>query len=295
MLAPKIHPIKEKHWECKQSKFSQVPKCPLRMLAIGPSGSGKSVALQNMVLDIYRNCFSRVYIFSPSIHIDSIWDPVKEYIKKELKPSKDEKYLFDHYDPKDLEKIIDQQYKITEYLKKQKKKKLYQILLIIDDFADSPEFTRKSPLLHQLYIRGRHSMISTITATQVYKVISPIVRKNVTDLIIFKLRNYADLEGIVEELAALTDKKIIHNIYKQAVEQPFAFLYVNLTAKNINDMFWINFDQKIIVDDFGEGGDQGNNQENKGMGGYDHMGMDKGKGSGKMGYDHMGMGKGKGY
>ena len=122
MLAPKIHPIKEKCWECTQSKFSQVPKCPLRMLAIGPSGSGKSVALQNMILDIYRNCFSRIYIFSPSIEIDSIWDEVKTYIKKELKPSKDEKYLFDHYDPKDLEHIIDQQYKITEYLKKQKKK-----------------------------------------------------------------------------------------------------------------------------------------------------------------------------
>ena len=143
-------------------------------------------------------------------------------------------------------------------------------------------------------------MISTITATQVYKVISPIVRKNVTDLIIFKLRNYADLEGIVEELAALTDKKILHNIYQQAVEQPFAFLYVNLTAKNINDMFWINFDQKIIVDDFGEGGDQGNNQlmdgyddMDKGKGKGYHMDMDKGKGKGY----HMDMdkGKGKGY
>ena len=249
MLAPKIQPIKEKHWECRQSKFPQVPKCPLRMLAIGPSGSGKSVALQNMILDIYRNCFSRIYVWSPSIHIDIIWDEVKTYIRKELKPSKDEKHLFDHYDPKDLEAIINQQYKITDYLKKQKKKKLFQILIIIDDFADSPEFTRKSPLLHQLYIRGRHNMISTITATQVYKVISPIVRKNVTDLIIFKLRNYADLEGIVEELAALTDKKIIHNIYKQATAEPYAFLYVNLTAKDINKMFWINFDKQITVDE----------------------------------------------
>ena len=128
MLAPKIHPIKEKCWECKQSKFSQVPTCPLRMLAIGPSGSGKSCALQNMVLDIYKNCFSRVYIFSPSINIDSIWDPVKDYIKKELKPSKDEKYLFDHYDPKDLQKIIDQQYKITEYLKKKKEEIISNIV-----------------------------------------------------------------------------------------------------------------------------------------------------------------------
>ena len=92
-------------------------------------------------------------------------------------------------------------------------------------------------------------MISTITATQVYKVISPIVRKSVTDLIIFKLRNYADLEGIVEELGALTDKKIIHNIYKQATAEPYAFLYVNLTAKDINKMFWINFDKQITVDE----------------------------------------------
>ena len=130
-------------------------------------------------------------------------------------------------------------------------------------------------------------MISTITATQVYKVISPIVRKNVTDLIIFKLRNYADLEGIVEELAALTDKKIIHDIYKQATEQPYAFLYVNLTAKNINDMFWINFDQKIVVDDYGEGGDQENMLMDEGYEYDDNPVKGKGKGSGKgyKGYD----------
>ena len=72
MLAPKIQPIKKKCWECKQSKFSQVPKCPLRMLAIGPSGSGKSVALQNMVLDIYRNCFSRV-MFSVQVSISILY------------------------------------------------------------------------------------------------------------------------------------------------------------------------------------------------------------------------------
>ena len=76
-----------------------------------------------------------------------------------------------------------------------------------------------------------------------------MLEQNVTDLIIFKLRNYADLEGIVEELAALTDKKVIHNIYRQATAEPYAFLYVNLTAKDINKMFWINFDKQITVDE----------------------------------------------
>ena len=97
----------------------------------------------------------------------------------------------------------------------------------------------------------------------------------------------------MEELGALTDKKILHNIYKQATEQPFAFLYVNSTAKNINDMFWINFDQKIVVDDYGDGGDQ----DNMMMGEYDDIDPIKGKGKGKgydTGYDTKGMGKGYG-
>ena len=62
-------------------------------------------------------------------------------------------------------------------MKKERYNFLYQTLIVVDDFADDPAFTRNSSLLHQLYIRGRHQMISTITATQVYRAISPVVRK----------------------------------------------------------------------------------------------------------------------
>ena len=59
---------------------------------------------------------------------------------------------------------------------------MFQNLVVIDDFVASPEFTRQSKLLHQLYIRGRHQCISTITSTQAYKVISPVVRENLTSI-----------------------------------------------------------------------------------------------------------------
>ena len=75
------------------------------------------------------------------------------------------------------------------------------------DFADDTNFTRKSQLLHQLYIRGKHYMISTITSTQVYKQIAPIVKKNMTHLFIYRLKNYNDPESTVEELSAIYDKK----------------------------------------------------------------------------------------
>ena len=77
---------------------------------------------------------------------------------------------------------------------------------MIDDFADDTNFTRKSQLIHKLYIRGGHYMISTITSTQIYTHMSQIVRKNITHLFIYRLRNYNDLESIVEELSAIYDK-----------------------------------------------------------------------------------------
>ena len=49
-------------------------------------------------------------------------------------------------------------------------------------------------------------MISTITSTQVYKHISPTVRKNMTHLFIYRFINYGDLESIVEELSAIYQK-----------------------------------------------------------------------------------------
>ena len=235
--APSIKPIKLKEYESKQSKYSHCSKLPMRAMLCGPSGSGKTILLQNMVLDIYRGCFSRIYVFSPSINIDHTWEPVKDYIRDHIKPNDREQIYFDSYDPSALEHIISTQHKVVNYQKSQGHKSIYQILIIIDDFADSPEFTRKSQLLHQLYIRGRHQFISTITATQVFKAISPIVRKNITDLYVFRLRNYADLEGIIEEVSALYDKRTLMDMYKTATDEPYGFLYVKLTAKDKTEMF----------------------------------------------------------
>ena len=84
-------------------------------------------------------------------------------------------------------------------------------------------------------------MISTITSTQVWKAISPIVRKNVTHLFVYRLRNYGDLEGIIEELSAIYDKKTLLQIYHEAVSEDYSFLYVNLMQKDKRKMFMQNF------------------------------------------------------
>ena len=73
------------------------------------------------------------------------------------------------------------------------KKKMLQMLIIVDAFADCSSFSRNSKLLHGLYTRGRHAFISTITATRILVALSPVICKNCTELFVYKLRNDRDL------------------------------------------------------------------------------------------------------
>jgi hypothetical protein len=89
-------------------------------------------------------------------------------------------------------------------------------------------------------------MISTVTASQVYKLISPVIRKNITALYIFRLRNHNDLEAWVEELSAIYDKKTLLNLYHMATDPDYGFLYIDLVATNKRDMFYSALKQKLI-------------------------------------------------
>ena len=251
MTTPKIEPIHLTEYTVKQSKYEVVGKLPIRSVILGPSGSGKTVLLQSMILDLYRDCFDCIYIFSPAIEVDHTWKPVKDYIEKHMKVKHTDKepIYFDHYDPVALANILETQHKITMHMKSQGKTKMFQILVIVDDFADDPTFTRQSKILHSLYTRGRHNMISTITATQTFSAIHPIIRVNATELYVYRLRNYKDLETFIEEVSAVADKKTLMELYNMATSEPYSFLYVKLTAKKKDEMFYIRFDKRLVIED----------------------------------------------
>jgi hypothetical protein len=52
MTTPSIKPIKIPELESKQSKYKFSGSLPTRSLILAPSGGGKTVLLQNMILDI---------------------------------------------------------------------------------------------------------------------------------------------------------------------------------------------------------------------------------------------------
>ena len=64
---------------------------------------------------------------------------------------------------------------------------------------------------------------------------------------IYKLRNYRDLESVIEELSALAPKKVLMEMYNLATEAPYSFWYINLMAKDVNKMFFIKFQQRLTL------------------------------------------------
>ena len=197
---------------------------------------------------IYRDCFERIYIVSPTAHIDEAYKEIIKYIEKELKvDNKKEQYLYDEYNPDALAYIIDTQHKVLEYQKRNKMKKLYSCLLIID-CAEDRVFMRYSKILHGLYTKSRHFGLSVITSSQKLNALAPIVRLNTSSLYIFKLKNQAELDTFIQEQSALVDKKTMLQIYRLAVDaQPYSFLFVKLRESDINKMFMIRFEQAIHI------------------------------------------------
>ena len=246
---PKIEPIIVKQYEFKQSPYPQADKLPFRSIIVSASQGGKGILIQNLVLKIYKGCFERIYIVSPTAHIDEAYKEIIKYIEKELKvDNKKEQYLFDEYNPDSLTHIIDTQHKVIEYQKKNKMKKLFSCLLIIDDFAEDKTFMRYSKVLHGLYTKSRHFGLSVITASQKYNALALIVRLNTSSLYIFKLKNMAEVDAFVQEQSALVDKKTVYDIYKLATEEPYSFLFVKLREADVNRFIMIRLEKAIHID-----------------------------------------------
>jgi hypothetical protein len=244
-MAEVVPPRGVPKYECVQPKLDVLPRVPLRMIVAGPSGAGKSVFLSAAITDLYKGVFKRVYIFSPNVHVDGIWHPVKAYIKKVLEVPDDEQVYFDTYDPRALEEIIETQKAVIDLAKRKKFKKMPSILVVIDDMADNPAIMRSDKLLHSLFTRGRHHFTSTIVSTQKFRALATICRVNCQALIVFRLRSAAELEAIVEEVSAVYDKKTVVEIYHEATKEPFSFLYVDLTAKTPETTFMLRFQEYL--------------------------------------------------
>ena len=217
---------------------------------IGPSGVGKTTTAISMLMGPYRNCYERVYVFSPSCApgVDSAWDAWRKHVRTHMRVPDAEQTMWSEWKPDKLEELIERHKKVNAYLKAKKQRKGFCICVLVDDFADAGERVMHSStnVLTSLFVRGRHTGCACWLLSQKTRVISLICRTNFCWMLIWRMRNAKELAAIIEELDALVDRATLMEMYRMATNDKHGFLYVNLLNET-DSMFYKGFDQRFVV------------------------------------------------
>jgi hypothetical protein len=213
---------------------------------LGPTASGKSTSMVALLVKggPYAHVFDSIFLFSPSSRIDSAYEPLAKHIET----LKNKGGMVAEWDVGKLNQIIDEQRRATEEEKlRNQKTPLTSCLLILDDWADHPEYM-KSGIITQLFVRNRHYGLTVWVLSQKMTAVSLTCRVNFRWILVWRLRSHKEMECVLHELSAIHPVKTLLEMYNMAVsDAPYSFWYVNMTAK-VEDMFWIRFEEKLIVD-----------------------------------------------
>ena len=230
----------EKHWKFYQTP-TPFPQCPTSAIMLAPSGQGKTTTIVSLILSQYKHVFSEIHILSPSVHMDSSWEPVIEFAK-----SLEASSFNSEWDEEGLIELLDRQKKNIKLLKDSKTEKpLPQILVVVDDWAGSPMLHSSTNVLTTLMIRGRHLATSCWVSSQHLRAISTVIRNNVKFMCVWKLRNAKEIAALLEELSALYPVKVLRDMYNMAVEDaPYSFWHINLMAPK-KEMMMIRFEEHM--------------------------------------------------
>ncbi len=195
-----------------------IPKLGSSILAVGVSGSGKSVLVQNLVCDdrFYggNKSFKHIFLVSPTGDTDSIQKALKlpkECIVTNLKEA-----------PKALEKIY-------EYQKKQVKNlgthRADQICVIFDDCISDSDLM-KEPIFIKCFIASRHYACTTILCSQHFTKVPRICRLQASALYFFACSR-TEAETISDQLAPpQMHKKSFLQLIDDCTSEQYSFLSI---------------------------------------------------------------------
>ena len=124
--------------------------------------SGKSCLLKHLVQS-EKHMFSKIYCICPTEKINKFYSDI---ISDEC--------IFDSYDEKWVDKLIN---KMTEINSNKSQKERKNVLLILDDIVSDHNF-HQSPSLKKIVIRGRHINIAVILTFQYLNLVPPVCRNN---------------------------------------------------------------------------------------------------------------------
>jgi hypothetical protein len=201
----------------------------------GSGGSGKTSMLLNFfkTKQLYKMKFSNIFYICPQSSFLSV-----------------QKHPFEKHDPSRIfhelnESVLDDIYSELKEIKKENvesDKEDYQYnCCIIDDMADSlkqPDIQKK---LNQMLIKARHLSCAFIFTLQNYFYLPKSLRKQITNLTIFKPKNAEEWTSIAKEILHMNkdNGEVLHDYVFDAP-------YNHLDIDTVSDTLYKNFNKLTI-------------------------------------------------
>ena len=209
------------------------PNHPIRCIITGPSESGKSVFLTNLILNII-NEYDKIYIYSPSLHQDIYQKLIK---------------CFSNYTPihiipnilneKDLHIVMDEIVHNKDFQKSDTETETYESIedlkipqdyennsiIILDDLNQKE---KDDPGVQAMFKRSRHNILSIFIISQDYYELSKKTRRcNGNIYHIFKPNNFRDVLNLYQDKSpmdmTLNEFKLLKSTCWSEKDQPLTF------------------------------------------------------------------------
>ena len=225
---PNMRPIKEVMNVFIENVNRNIP-CRNGFVTVftGSGGSGKSSLLLNMFKNpkYYRNKFDNIYYFIPITSFSSV----------EKSPFAEHDKIYHDLTSDKLESI----YQELIDLKMNALANNYPLessLIIIDDFANASKDNEIAIALNEVIIKTRHLNCSCIITLQAYNLCPQVLRKQITNAIIFKPKNNKEWLSVGGELLNMK-KDDLTTLYNYVFSEPYNHLDVDTVENQIYKNF----------------------------------------------------------
>ena len=180
---------------------------------VGCSGSGKTNALLNLISN--QPDIDKIYLYAK--------DPYEAKYQYLIK--KNEKVGLDHYDdPKAFMEYSNDMQDVYKNIDDYNPRKKRRVLIVFDDMIPDMINNKKlSPIVTELFIRGRKLNLSIVFITQSYFKVPKDVRLNSTHFFLMTIPNKRELQQIVLNHSADIDFKDFMKVFKKYTAKPYSF------------------------------------------------------------------------
>ena len=231
------------------------PSHPCRVIITGPSNSGKTYFLTNIILNII-NEYDKIYIYSPSLHQDlyqRIFKCFRNYIPINIIPN--------ILNEEDLDIVIEELIKNKDFEKSDieietfdnienlKYPQEYEInsIIILDDLNQKE---MDDPRVQAMFKRSRHNNLSIFIISQDYYELSKkTIRCNGNILHIFKPNNFRDVLNLYQDKSSmdmtLNEFKLLTST---CWNEKYTPLTIDMTKDKYTGRYRINLNNIFVPD-----------------------------------------------